>query len=413
MGYGVVGGGVAAVIKQNNEIIKKKCGRDSVEVKYILDLRTFPGDENESKIISDFNTIVNDSEIEIVVETMGGLHPAYEFVSACLNAGKSVVTSNKELVAMKGDELLEIAGSKNVNFMFEAAVGGGIPIIRPLIDDLTANEITEVAGILNGTTNFILTKMIEEGVKFEDALKTAQQLGYAEKDPTADVEGLDAARKICILAALCFGTHIYPDSVDTAGITKVTLEDVKAAEKFGGVIKLIARSKKLPCGRVSASVSPTVVPAKSQLGAVTDVFNAVMVKGNAVDSLVFYGRGAGKMPTASAVVADVVDCARYNEKRKDFGWEKAKENYVAPIGDTDSSFLVRCRALDEIAAISEISAAFSGNESVKGNGKMFITSLDNGEILFETGVEKEKNITEKLSQMKTVEILSKYRVMKA
>lgn len=340
MGYGVVGSGVAAVLKQNFAHIKHNSVSDGLELKYILDLRTFPGDEFESLVINDFNTILEDDEVKIVVETMGGVNPAYKFVSSCLEAGKSVVTSNKELVATKGFELLETAKRNNVNFLFEASVGGGIPVLRPISQCLASNEIKEVAGILNGTTNFILTKMIEEGMAFEEALSTAQQLGYAEKDPTADVEGLDACRKICILASLCFGRHVYPDSVYTKGIRGITGEDVENVKKWGGVIKLIGSSKKLDDGRITAWVSPAIIGNGSQLASVSDVFNAVLVRGNAVGDVVFYGRGAGKLPTASAVVADVIDCAQHIKERKDLGWEDASESYVVPYEETVSRFYV-------------------------------------------------------------------------
>ncbi len=340
MGYGVVGSGVAAVLKQNFAHIKQNSVSDGLELKYILDLRTFPGDEFESLVINDFNTILEDDEVKIVVETMGGVNPAYKFVSSCLEAGKSVVTSNKELVATKGFELLETAKRNNVNFLFEASVGGGIPVLRPISQCLASNEIKEVAGILNGTTNFILTKMIEEGMAFEEALSTAQQLGYAEKDPTADVEGLDACRKICILASLCFGKHVYPDSVYTEGIRGITGEDVENVKKWGGVIKLIGSSKKLDDGRITAWVSPAIIKNGSQLASVSDVFNAVLVRGNAVGDAVFYGRGAGKLPTASAVVADVIDCAQHIKERKNLGWEDASEGYVIPYEETVSRFYV-------------------------------------------------------------------------
>ncbi len=340
MGYGVVGSGVAAVLKQNFAHIKHNSVSDGLELKYILDLRTFPGDEFESLVINDFNTILEDDEVKIVVETMGGVNPAYKFVSSCLEAGKSVVTSNKELVATKGFELLETAKRNNVNFLFEASVGGGIPVLRPISQCLASNEIKEVAGILNGTTNFILTKMIEEGMAFEEALSTAQQLGYAEKDPTADVEGLDACRKICILASLCFGRHVYPDSVYTKGIRGITGEDVENVKKWGGVIKLIGSSKKLDDGRITAWISPAIIGNGSQLASVSDVFNAVLVRGNAVGDVVFYGRGAGKLPTASAVVADVIDCAQHIKERKDLGWEDASEGYVVPYEETVSRFYV-------------------------------------------------------------------------
>lgn len=411
MGYGVVGGGVAEVIRKNSETIKAKNNGEEIEIKYILDLRSFPGDINESKIVSDFNIILNDPDVKVVVETMGGLHPAYEFVSACLKAGKSVCTSNKELVAVKGDELLGLAKENNANFMFEASVGGGIPIIRPLIEDLTANEITEVAGILNGTTNFILTKMIEDGMAFDDALKMAQQLGYAEKDPTADVDGLDACRKICILADLCFGHHILPDSVETEGIRNVTLDDVKAAEKFGGVIKLIARTKKTDEGKVILTVAPTIVRSGSQLGVIRDVFNGVLIRGNAVTDLVFYGRGAGKVPTASAVVADVIDCALHLENRKPFGWGAAEENQVASASEDVSSFLVRCSALDTITAAGRIAGTFGDFENTARSGKLFIKETEGGELVFETGFAKEEEIDRLLGSLGGINIISKYRIL--
>lgn len=366
MGYGVVGSGVAAVLKQNFAHIKKNSVSDGLELKYILDLRTFPGDEFESLVINDFNTILEDEEVKIVVETMGGVNPAYKFVSSCLEAGKSVVTSNKELVATKGFELLETAKRNNVNFLFEASVGGGIPVLRPISQCLASNEIKEVAGILNGTTNFILTKMIEEGAAFEEALKTAQQLGYAEKDPTADVEGLDACRKICILASLCFNKHVYPDSVYTKGIRGITEEDVENVKKWGGVIKLIGSSKKLDDGRITAWVSPAIIKNGSQLASVSDVFNAVLVRGNAVGDVVFYGRGAGKLPTASAVVADIIDCAQHIEERKALGWEDASEGYVVPFEETVSRFYV-CTDSDK----AKVDTVFGVVEYISANA--FIT----------------------------------------
>ena len=262
--------------------------RQELEIKYILDLKDFPGDPNEKLFIKDFNIILNDPEVKVVVETMGGLHPAYEFVSACLKAGKSVVTSNKELVAAKGCELLGYAAEHNVNFLFEASVGGGIPIIRPISQCLAANEINEFAGILNGTTNFILTRMINDGMAFEDALKLAQDNGYAERDPSADILGFDACRKVCILASLCFGKHVYPDQVHTEGITEITLEDVEYAKDWGGVIKLLGRARKSEDGKhIYAIVSPAFVDHHSQLASVDDVFNAILVRGDAIGDVVF------------------------------------------------------------------------------------------------------------------------------
>ena len=327
MGYGVVGSGVAEVINKNHDSIVRKSTQSELEIKYILDLKDFPGDPNEKLFIKDFNIILNDPEVKVVVETMGGLHPAYEFVSACLKAGKSVVTSNKELVAAKGCELLGYAAEHNVNFLFEASVGGGIPIIRPISQCLAANEINEFAGILNGTTNFILTRMINDGMAFEDALKLAQDNGYAERDPSADILGFDACRKVCILASLCFGKHVYPDQVHTEGITEITLEDVEYAKDWGGVIKLLGRARKSEDGKhIYAIVSPAFVDHHSQLASVDDVFNAILVRGDAIGDVVFYGRGAGKLPTASAVVADVIDALKEGVKVHDsLFWKPAEK----------------------------------------------------------------------------------------
>lgn len=276
MGYGVVGSGVVEVVYTNHEKLLRKTKQDAMEVKYILDLREFPDSPYADRFTKDFNVILNDDDVQIVVETMGGLHPAFEFVSACLAAGKHVVTSNKELVAAKGIELLRIAKDNHVNFMFEASVGGGIPIIRPISQCLAGNEIDEIAGILNGTTNFILTKMIREKMDFAQALKIAQDLGYAERNPAADVEGHDTCRKICILASLSFGKHVYPEQVHTEGITNITLEDVEYACAWGGAIKLLGCSKMLDNGKISAIVSPAFVPDSSQLASVEDVFNAIL-----------------------------------------------------------------------------------------------------------------------------------------
>lgn len=342
MGYGVIGSGVAAVLKQNQEKICKRTGLDSIEVKYILDLRTFPGDPNEHLVTSDFNKIVNDPEVKIVVETMGGTKPAFDFVLACLKAGKSVVTSNKELVAAKGYELLKAAKENNVNFMFEASVGGGIPIIRPLTRCLAANEIVEIAGILNGTTNFILTKMITEGMSFEDALAVAQKLGYAERDPSADVDGYDALRKICILASLCYGKHVYPEGIHVEGIRGITAQDVAYAKSIDSVIKLIGSASAIEgSDKINIMVSPAIIRNGSQLASTNDVFNAVLVRGNMVDDVVFYGRGAGSLPTASAVVADVMDCAINSDKTKPFGWEDSTESNAAPYSEFVAPFYVR------------------------------------------------------------------------
>lgn len=404
MGYGTVGSGVVEVLRKNHESIVKRSTQDSLELKYILDLRDFPGDPNADKFIKDFNLILNDDTVKVVVETMGGLHPAFEFVSSLLQAGKSVVTSNKELVAAKGYELLTLAKENNVNFLFEASVGGGIPIIRPITQCLAANEIDEIAGILNGTTNFILTMMIEKNMSFEAALKLAQDNGYAEKDPTADIEGHDACRKICILASLCFGKHVYPDAVYTEGITKIALEDVAYVQDFGGVIKLLGRSKRLDNGKITAMVSPAVVLNGSQLASVRDVFNAILVRGDAIGDVVFYGKGAGKLPTASAVVADVIDCAKHVERRKAFGWGASEENYVADYKQQETALYIRAEVPDKAAALAAVEAQF---------GKVKVLSRDGApetELAFVTDADTEQILTDKLAAVQELKPLSVIRV---
>ena len=404
MGYGVVGSGVASLLEKNHEHIVKKSMQSEMELKYILDRRTFPGDPYEHLVISDFSKILEDDGVKIVVETMGGVHPAYEYVSACLNAGKSVVTSNKELVATKGCELLRIADEKNVNFLFEASVGGGIPIIRPISQCLAANDIDEIAGILNGTTNFILTKMISDGMTFEDALFLAQKNGYAERDPSADVDGFDACRKICILAALCFGKHVYPDCVHTEGIRKITLADVEYARSWGGVIKLIASAKKLDSGKVSVMVSPAFIQNHSQLATVDDVFNAILVRGDAIGDVVFYGKGAGKMPTASAVVADVIDCAKHMERKKFFGWQDSEPGYVADYLDNITSFYIRGTTQNAAAAIARINSLF-------GEVKLLTRSnAPEGEFAFATAPLSERELDKKLALIEEAEIASVIRI---
>ena len=404
MGYGTVGSGVVEVLTKNHDSIVKRSTQSELEVKYILDLRDFPGDPNEDKMIKDFNIILNDDDVKVVVETMGGLHPAYEFVSSCLKAGKSVVTSNKELVAAKGCELLSFAAENNVNFLFEASVGGGIPIIRPISQCLAANEIDEIAGILNGTTNFILTMMIEKNMSFEDALKLAQDNGYAEKDPTADVEGHDACRKICILASLCFGKHVYPDSVYTEGITKITLDDVAYVNAYGGVIKLLGRAKRMENGKIFAVVTPAIVMQGSQLASVNDVFNAILVRGDATGDVVFYGKGAGKLPTASAVVADVIDCARNMGRKKPIGWGEAEENYVVDYKTAENPLYIRAAVEDYEKALSEIT------EKV-GNVKVLaFEGCKKTESAFVTECGKESELCEKLDSVNGIKIESLIRV---
>ena len=329
LGHGVVGSGVVELLHKNHDSIMKKTGGREIHVKYILDLREFHDTPYDEKFTKNFSDILRDDEVKIVVECMGGLHPAFEFVRDCLQAGKCVVTSNKELVAQYGAQLLRIAKEQNLSFLFEASVGGGIPIIRPLHQCLAANEITEIAGILNGTSNFILTKMFKESMSFEDALALAQKLGYAERNPSADVDGHDACRKICILASLAFGYHIYPEKVPTEGISKITATDVQYAGRWGGTIKLIARARLLEDGKVFIRTSPALLSRNGQLANVDDVFNGILVRGDAVGDTVFYGKGAGKFPTASAVVADVIDQTKHIGRiPKRLFWEEEKADLL-------------------------------------------------------------------------------------
>ena len=323
MGYGTIGSGVAAVLEQNRDVIAKQAGQE-VELKYVLDLREFPDSPVADRIVHDFKVIEQDEEINIVVETMGGLNPAYPFVKACLLAGKHVATSNKALVAAYGTELLAVAREKGVNFLFEASVGGGIPIIRPLYRCLMGERIEEITGILNGTTNFILTKMDKEGESFENALKEAQNLGYAERNPEADVEGHDTCRKIAILTAMATGREVNFEDIYTEGITRIKDIDFKYAEKMGTSVKLFGSSR-MAGGKVNAFVAPVMIQKNNPLYSVNDVFNGIMVKGNMLGTSMFYGSGAGKLPTASAVVADIIEAAQNLERSLAVGWSSEKQ----------------------------------------------------------------------------------------
>ena len=345
MGHGVVGSGVAEILTTHKQKLFASIGEE-IYVKHILDLREFPDSPLADRFTKDFNDILNDREVRVVVEVMGGLNPAYDFVKKCLKSGKSVVTSNKELVAAHGAELLQIAKDENVNFLFEASVGGGIPIIRPISQCLVANIVDEIAGILNGTTNFILTKMIEDGMQFDAALKLAQDLGFAERNPAADIEGHDACRKICILASLAFGKHVYPNFVHTEGITEITLEDVKYAEAYNCVIKLIGRVKRLDDGKIDIIVAPMFVPNKSQLANIDYEFNGIMVRGDCTGDVVFYGKGAGKLPTASAVVADVIDCCKHLKTRKFLYWADGNGKNILPWEKSSRAMYVRANGSD-------------------------------------------------------------------
>ena len=322
LGYGTIGSGVAEVLKTNRDSITKRAGRE-IEIKYVLDLRDFPGDPNEDKIVHDYEVIANDPEIRVVVEAMGGVEPAYTFVKRALLAGKSVATSNKALVAKHGAELLKIAKEKEINFLFEASVGGGIPIIRPLNSSLTADEIEEITGILNGTTNYMLTRMTFEGSEFDEVLKEAQARGYAEADPTADVEGFDACRKIAILTSLVCGQQVDFEDIHTEGITKISATDIKYAKAMNRVIKLLATSKKAG-DSYYALVAPFMLSKEHPLYSVNDVFNAIFVRGNVLGDAMFYGSGAGKLPTASAVVADIVDIVKNEGRNVMMSWSSRK-----------------------------------------------------------------------------------------
>lgn len=338
MGFGVVGSGVGELLISNCESVAKKAG-EKIEVKHILDLRDFP-DSPYKCFTKDFNDILNDDEVEAVVEAMGGTVPAYEFTKKLLLAGKHVVSSNKELVARHGTELLQIAKSKNINYLFEASVGGGIPIIRPLISSLTGNDITGIVGILNGTTNYILTQMIKNGKSFEEALAEAQEKGYAEKDPTADVEGIDTCRKIAILASLAYGKYVDSSNIPTEGITKITTEDAKYAQAMGYSVKLVGQCERAEDG-VFARVCPAFVNFDCPLSNISDVFNGILVQGQSLGDVMFYGKGAGKLPTASAMVSDLVDVAKHRNINIRILWNEAEEGYLKNGDEQKYSYYLR------------------------------------------------------------------------
>ncbi len=377
MGYGVVGSGVVELFYKNKKSIEKNIGHE-MDMKYILDIKDLSNTPYADKVTKNIDDILNDDSVTTVAECMGGVNPAFNFVKACLEKGKSVCTSNKELVAEKGDILLATAKANNCNFFFEASVGGAIPIIRPLHKCLAGNDITAAAGILNGTTNFILGKMINEQMDFKDALKMAQELGYAEKDPTADVEGHDACRKICILSSLIYGKHVYPKSVYTKGISSITIKDVEFAEKLGNVIKLIAKVEKLENGKILPTVMPMLVPSESILSSVNDVFNALMVYGNGIEKVMFYGRGAGKLPTASAVLGDIIDAAKHDRTIIAQSWEASdSDDFLDDYLNMTSKMYFRVSADTNVENENCVEA---------DNEKAFITSemtLEEAEVLKE------------------------------
>lgn len=360
LGYGTIGSGVVEVLNTNRESIAKRAG-DEIEVKYILDLRDFPGDPMERKVVHDYDIIAKDPEIQVVVEAMGGVEPAYTFVKQALLAGKSVTTSNKALVAKHGAELISIAREQSINFLFEASVGGGIPIIRPLNSSLTADEIEEITGILNGTTNYMLSKMTFEGLEFDDVLKDAQSRGYAEADPTADIEGYDACRKIAILTSMVCGQQVDFEEIYTEGITKITAADIRYAKAMGRVIKLLATSRKTEEG-YCAMVAPFLLSQEHPLYNVNDVFNAIFVHGNVLGDAMFYGSGAGKLPTASAVAADIVDIAKHLHKNILISWSSRKMELVDS-RKAKSRFFVRSSDSE-----AEIRNQFGDVEFVKAEG---------------------------------------------
>lgn len=379
LGFGTVGSGVYEIIKENSFDEK---ALNPISVKYILDIRDFPEHPEKEIFTKDFDHILQDEEIYCVVETMGGLHPAYEFTKSLLEAGKNVVTSNKELVATYGPELLAIAKEKNVNYLFEASVGGGIPIIHPMCTSLMSNRIEKIIGILNGTTNFILTEMIDKNKDFDSALADAQKKGYAERNPAADVEGHDACRKLAILSSLAWGEYVNYKDISTEGITEITLDDVKYADKLGYAVKLIGYAEKKD--KVFAKVAPTLVPKNHPLAGVEGVFNAIVVKGNYLGTSMFYGRGAGKFPTASAVVADVIESVRHiNANKAYLEWKTAPKDYMLPKEESVSKFFVKTSESKET-----IEKIFVNSE--------FADGIKAGEIAFITPEMKEKEFKEKI-----------------
>lgn len=396
LGYGTVGSGVVEVIEKNKDMVNKKAGEE-LSIKYILDLRDFPGDPYESKVVHDYQTIVNDPEIQIICETMGGIGAAYEFTKQALQVGKSVCTSNKELVAAHGPELLTMAKEHKCNYLFEASVGGGIPIIRPLNYSLTAEKIESITGILNGTTNYILSKMEKEGADFDAVLKRAQEKGYAERNPEADVEGYDACRKIAILSSLMLGENVDYRKVYTEGITKITATDFAYAKEMDMSIKLLAMSKEVG-DETLAMVAPFMISADHPLHMVNGVFNAVFVHGNMLGDSMYYGKGAGKLPTASAVVSDVIDCARHIGKVIMCFWD-ATDAKLMNVEEAENKFFFRVKSGNG----EKVKAVFGEVKSVKLSG------MDEEEA-FVTSLMKEKDFAEKYEKIADICVGNRIRV---
>ena len=406
IGYGVVGSGTVELFEKNKASICEKVGRDC-DIKYILDLRDFPGDPFEDKMIKDFNIMLEDDDVEVVAEVIGGATFAYDYTKQLLQHGKSVVTSNKELVAAHGAELIKLAHDNNCNYLFEASVGGGIPIIRPLNKCLAGNSIEQISGILNGTTNFILSKMIKEQMSFETALKMAQDLGYAEKDPTADIEGHDACRKVCILGSLAYGKHIYPEAVHCSGISNITLDDVEYAENAGYAIKLIGSVKPVGDNQVTAIVCPRLVPKSNLLASVDENYNAISVTGDGVGDVLFYGQGAGKLPTASAVVGDIIDCLKHPDRFLALKWDDCHDDdYVIPYKKAEVSMYVRIKAENADELKPSISEMFGKLMYIERTGR------PDNELAFITPVMVEEDIDAKLAVLsQSCEIASKIRLL--
>ena len=395
MGYGTVGSGVVEVINTNGARINERIG-DELNIKYVLDMKDFPGDPVQEKIVHDFETIVSDEDVQIVVEVMGGIEPAYTFVKRCLQAGKSVATSNKALVAKHGAELLSIAAEHDINFLFEASVGGGIPIIRPLNSSLTADEIEEITGIVNGTTNYMMTEMTEKGADFNEVLKDAQAKGYAEKDPTADIEGHDPCRKIAILTSLVCGRQVDFEDIHCEGITKITADDFKYAKVLNRSIKLLASSRKVG-NSYSCMVAPFMLSAEHPLCGVNGVFNGIFVHGNVLGDAMFYGSGAGKLPTASAVVADVVDEAKHLHRNIMTNWS----SYALKLMDMDE-VEGRCFVRVSDTTMEDVEKAFGDVQTIEPDDLP-------DEFGFITPVMKQAEYYEKISKL-TGKVLAMIRV---
>ena len=400
LGYGVVGSGVYEVIRKNFDGITRRAGT-KIDIKHILDIREFNSHPEKELFTKNYDDILTDTDVSVVVEVMGGVNPAYEFTKRAPMAKKSVVTSNKELVAKHGCELLRLASENRVHYLFEASVGGGIPIIRPLKLCLAANEISEITGILNGTTNYILTQMINKDDTMENALKKAQDKGYAEKDPSADIDGIDAVRKIAILTSLAFGKYVDSTKIPVTGIRNVTLTDVEYAKKSGCVIKLCGHCRALENGKLDVYVSPCFVPDESPLASVDGVFNAILVKGNAVGDALFYGRGAGKLPTASAVVSDVIEIAKSGENTDSPVWEDVGGDILENSENSVSKHFARVKTDGKESVKAEIEKIFDGVE---------IIDAENGEIGFVTGEMTAKDFENKLNELNK-DVISTFLVL--